>query len=297
MNLIEQTADKFEHSYREDVQGVQWYFGSRTHDFYLYGIDSLIDKVKDCDFIEIKHVQEGTLVKRGEAAVTVTITDHSRIAYGNMIETLLYNELWYSSTVGTILHRCLDVLHENGYDARSAYPQIGRASSTPEQSAKARDVFARIFYQSSNEKIPVAMHSDILINGEEYCMEHYNGIMIDTFDKQACIDLINKKDFRGTVMVDSQPIIETIERVLAETKCFVAQAESVTLDEWIEIVRHFKGNKRIFYGIGSFAFSNISRDTFGLIYKVCAVKKNDNWIGVSKMTTGKQTSAGYKVIG
>ncbi len=296
MNIIERTADKFKHSYREDVQGAQWYFGSRTHGFYLYGIDSLVEKVSEYDFIEIKHVPEGTFVKQGESAVTVTIQDRSKLQYGNMIETLLYNELWYSSTVGTILHHCRDVLENNDFGIGSAYAQIGRASSTQEQSDKARDMFSQIFYASSGDKSPVAMHSDILINGEEYCIDNYRGIMIDTFDKQACIELIKKKNFRGTVMVDSQPIIETIDQVLAETECFVAQAESVSLDEWISIVEHYRGCKRVFFGIGSFAFSNISRDTYGLIYKVCAVKRDDQWHAVSKQTPGKQTSSGFKNI-
>lgn len=291
--MILETCDDVMHVYSPDVEAVQWYFGSRTEDFILYGIDAFRALINDYDFIEVESVGEGNWARKGEPAVTITIHSAEHVHLGNRLETLLYNTIWYPSTVGTILTECKQHLLMNGHDVYKAFPQLGRSSVNVHQTQVAKNMFQKIFYELGTTPRPVAFHNNILINGEKYCLENYRSIMVDTFNFKSCIETIREMNWKGDVIIDSAPVEENINYVLEHTQCSVSVAETCTKDSWRKLVEKYVNNKRVFFGIGSFAFVNVSRDTFGLVYKTCAVKKNGEWKGVSKNTPNKKTFQGF----
>ncbi|CAL9988096.1 nicotinamide phosphoribosyl transferase [Vibrio phage D480] len=293
MSSIERIADKMIHIYDDGIKRAQWYFGSRTHDFYLYGVGELLDVVRQYPFIDMQTKPVGTLVKRGEPAIVVTINSNELLQYGNMIETLIYNRIWYASTVGTILHNMRDHLHSNGFDVYRAFPQMGRASVNEHQTKVASDIFSRVFYKLNDSLRSVATHNEILMTSETFCIENYHSVMADTYDIREFCKLANSLNYSGEIMVDSKPIIDNIEYVLSETPNTVCQVESVTREEWYDIVTHFSGNERVLFGIGSCCFTNVNRDTLGFVYKTCAIHRGDEWIAVSKQTKNKETFSGY----
>lgn len=286
------TCDNVTHNYSDDVEGVQWYFGSRSSDFILYGVDAFTALIQEYD-IQVDSVGEGNWVKKGEPAITLTVNNPESLHLGNRIETLLYNTVWYPSTVGTILTHCKKHLLMNGHDLYKAFPQLGRSSVNDEQTRVAKEMFQKVFYKLNDEPRSVAFHNNVLINGEKYCLENYRSVMVDTFNFENCIKTIQDMDWRGDVIIDSSPIYDNIDYVLQNTSCSVSVAETQSAVSWYEMVQKYVNNKRVFFGIGSFAFVDVSRDTFGLVYKTCAVKRSGEWKGVSKRTKGKETYQGF----
>lgn len=281
------------HQYPDNIEGVQWYFGTRNVSFYLFGIDKLKEKLKDYDFIEIGGYKEGELVPSGEPAITITIRDKEKLSVGNEIEDLVYNEIWYRSTVGSLLMNCKTHLEINGFTVRTVYPQLGRSSINPEQTKMALELWETIFYPLPTKPRPVAFHNDILINGEDFCLENYQCVMADTWDIDNFIAKVKRKNYTHTVMVDSNPLMENMLKILSETECHVCQVESISLHEWKSLVSQFTHNPRVWFTIGSFVFSKVNRDTLNFIYKTCAVKRNNTWVGVGKTTPNKETLKGY----
>lgn len=292
-DLISDTADNMIHVYDDELSAAQWYFGSRTCDFYLYGIKELRASLSQYPFIDVQSRSDGDLIRVGEPAITITIRRASVLKYGNMIETLLYNTVWYRSTVGTILIGMKDTLIRNGFSVYSAFPQTGRASVNHEQTLVANEMFERVFYKLGTELRSVATHNEILMTSERFCLQNYRSVMADTYDIANFCELCHELDYTGNIMIDSSPIIENIDYVLSHTNNTISQVESITINEWHELVEHYSGNKRLTFGIGSCCFTNISRDTFGLVFKTCAIERNGKWIGVSKQTSNKKTHNGY----
>lgn len=277
------------------VDSAQWYFGSRKRDFYLYGIEGLKNSLKDLP-IKIENVPEGSLVKKGNPAVTFTITGNQNIHLGFIIENLVYHSLWYKSTIFTYLMEFKNHMIDCGFDPYSVIGKIRRGCSCFEQAKMAEDVFSNVFYPIPESISGVSDHASILINGEDFCFQNSHCVMIDTFDKEIALKKLDSQ----VIMIDSGDLYTEVVNLLSTTDnilCLISTIDSK--EEWktlVEKISFLPNKNRVLFSIGSEVFQKVCRDDLDLIYKPNARKINNVWEGVSKKTVGKETLSGLLTI-
>ena len=287
-------ADAYKYNQRFDpkVEAVQWYFGSRSFDFYIQGVRILKNALKPYG-VEVSGAKDGDFIPAGTPALTFTFEGDNRF-FGGMLENEIYHSLWYRSTVYTLLIQAKEHLEKNGFSPRPA-PKIRRGCATPEQADIAEQMFEQVFFDPNIRDGKVADHANILINGETFAFDNHNAVMIDTHDEAEAV----KKLHYNVILIDSGDMEAKARKYYKETDAHICLLDTVTRENWFSIVEslsELEQKHRIGFSIGSEVFQKVSRDDLDLIYKPCARKIGGVWEGISKQSTGKETLSGFQGV-
>lgn len=156
------------------VKAGQFYFGSRSHGFYLLGVNLLISRLSqpithaDIDWalervefddrpwrklvdkyagrmpIKVYSVPEGQWCQPKQAAITFDITDPEFVWLGMYVEAITYQSAWLMSTVATRLVEMKNYLESRGFPGY-VIPCYNRGSTCPEESALAHAAHGFVF--------------------------------------------------------------------------------------------------------------------------------------------------------
>ena len=274
-----------------NCDGGQWYFGTREHGFYLHGISELVADLaylEDC--LRVEHLPEGAWVEPDSPALTVTIEHPEHVYLGNLIEVLVYQRLWYPSTVTTLLRDCKATLERHGFSSMDVSPKIRRGCSSFGQMKMAEAAFSRVFYPLDVPPFRIANHNDILLDGEPAAFAANDHVMVDTVDLVKALEVVKP---HNVLLVDTTNPVADTDWLLTRTSNDIVIVQSCeNIEGWKALVERYAGNSRVSFTIGSEVFANVSRDTLGFVYKVCAVLVDGIWQPRSKNSSGKRTLAG-----
>lgn len=300
-------------AYIEDLQ-----FTPRTIDYLAeQGFDpSFLEYLRSFEFTgSIRAVPEGTPIFADEPIVEVT----GPIIQGQLLETLIINQIGFQTLIATKAARMLDVIDRSGSGQQLVDFGSRRAHGTDGGIKAARAAYLGGFDGTSNVaagelfNIPVVgtmAHSWIQSfpderEAYETFLEEYGEnsiLLIDTYDtlegarltKEILEDRSDLENIAG-VRLDSGDLVglsRDVNEILPETDQYISSGmDEYSIAEFLD-----NGGIGVGFGPGTSLVTSADAPTGECVYKLVAVDQNGKLEPTMKMSTGKVTYPGEKSL-
>ncbi|WP_199153526.1 hypothetical protein [Chromobacterium sp. ASV23] len=334
---------------RQGIDSAQFYFGVRQAQTPVVAIgmnmvaDALRDPITHADIdralelvefderpwraiadlghypVRVHSIPEGAIVDPARPILTLDITENRFLWLAPLLEAIVYQAVWYPSTVATKLLDMRARLAAGGWSF--LVPQYNRGSSSQEQAAKSALAYNLVFGASEHQAallghaypgMPrfrigghVCEHMITLLNDEDKCAGLGSAVMCDTNDpdpepfirrnirqlvKSRSPILIDGGDVEAEMLRAANLVYELAGGELIDGKIMlpipIVQLDNMPYDRWRQMVANLAGSR---FHPGCFVFADekytaheITRDTYGFAFKVCAKEEGGQTVALAK---------------